>query len=90
MSREPNVSVPVLVVRLTPVPPDPVTDVFAKLSVALEVLTEMPMPVAFVMVVEPVLKLPPTVVRLIPVVALLVELMAVKVPLRVPVERLSA
>ena len=73
MSRSPNVIVPVFVRRLTPVPPDPVTDVFAKLSARLEVLTLMPIPVGLVTVVEPVVKLPPTVVRLIPVVALFVE-----------------
>ena len=81
---------PVFVVRLMPVPPEPVTDVLAKLSVALEVFTLMPMPVEFVTVVEPLVKLPATLVRLIPVVALFVEEMLAKVPVRVPVERFSA
>ena len=82
--------VPVFVVRLTPVPPEPVTDVLAKFNVPLEVLTLMPMPVGLVMVVEPVVKLPATVVKLIPVVALLVAEMLPKVPLRVPLVRFSA
>ena len=81
---------PVFVVRLTPVPPDPVIDVLAKLSAALDVLTPIPIPVGFVMVVEPEVKLPATVVRLIPVVALLVELILPKVPLRVPLVSESA
>src|SRR5689334_8303651 len=87
MSRSPNVIVPVLVVRLTPVPPEPVTDVLAKLNVRLDVLTLIPAPVGFVTVVEPVLKLPPTLVRLRPVVALFVEERLPNVPLRVPVVR---
>jgi len=76
---------PVFVVRLTPVPPDPVTEVLAKPSVRLDVLTLIPIPVEFETVVEPVVKLPPTLVRLIPVVALVAEEMLAKVPLRVPV-----
>ena len=72
------------------VPPDPVAEVLAKLSVALEVLTPIPIPVGFVIVVEPVVKLPPTDVRLMPVVALFVEEMLAKVPFKVPVERFSA
>jgi hypothetical protein len=57
----------VFVVRLTPVPPDPVTDVLAKPNVPLEVFTLMPMPVEFEIVVEPLDRIPPTVVRLMPV-----------------------
>ena len=88
--RAPNVIAPLFVVRLIPVLPDPVTDVAAKLSVALPPPTLIPMPVEFVTVVEPVVKLPPTLVRLIPVVALSVAEMLPKLPFRVPVERFSA
>src|SRR5262245_47053229 len=87
MSRLPNVIAPVFVVRLTPVPPDPDTEVLAKFNVALEVFTLRPIPVGFVTVVEPLLKLPATVVRLRPVVALFVEVRLPKEPLRVPVVR---
>src|SRR6185369_7920589 len=69
----PNVIAPVFVVKLIPVPPEPVTDVAAKLNERLEPLTLMPMPVEFVTVVEPVDKLPATPDRLRPVVALSVE-----------------
>jgi len=88
--REPKVIAPVFVVRLTPVPPEPVTEVLAKPSVALEVFALMPMPVGFVIVVEPVLKLPPTLVKLIPVVALFVDEMLRNVAASVPVVRFSA
>ena len=47
----------------------------------------MPMPVGFVIVVEPLVRLPATVVRLRPVVALFVEERLPNVPLRVPVVR---
>src|SRR5689334_7227133 len=90
MVRAPKVAVPVFVVRLIPVPPEPVTDVAAKLKLAAEPLTLIPMPVEFVTVVEPVVKLPPTPLRLIPVVALFVEEMLAKLPFRVPVVRFSA
>lgn len=90
MVRAPKVIAPVFVVRLIPVLPEPVTDVAAKFSAELPPLTLMPMPVEFVTVVEPVLKLPPTLLRLIPVVALFVDEMLPKVPFRVPVERFSA
>src|ERR1041385_3495803 len=89
MSRLPNVMAPVFVVRLTPVPPDPVTEVLAKPSVRLDVLTLIPIPVEFVTVVEPVVKLPPTLVRLRPVVALLAEDKLPNEPLRVPVVRFN-
>ena len=85
----PKVTAPVFVVRLIPVPPEPVTDVAAKLSARLEVFTLIPMPVGFVIVVDPVVKLPATVVRLRPVVALFVEERLPNDPLRVPVERFS-
>lgn len=88
--RAPNVIAPLFVVRLIPVPPELVTEVAAKLSAAPEPLTLMPIPVGFVTVVEPVVKLPPTPLRLIPVVALLVDEMLPKLPLRVPVVRFSA
>lgn len=88
--RAPKVIAPVFVVRLIPVLPDPVTDVAAKLSAALEAFTLIPMPVEFVTVVEPVVKLPPTPLRLIPVVALFVDEMLAKLPFRVPVVRFSA
>ena len=87
--RAPKVIAPVFVVRLIAVPPEPVTDVAAKPSVRLDVLTLMPIPVEFVTVVEPVVKLPATVVRLSPVVALFVEDRLPNEPLRVPVERFS-
>src|SRR6185369_6081490 len=89
MVSEPNVIAPVFVVRLIPVPPDPVTDVTAKPNGRLEVLTLMPMPVGLVIVVEPVVKLPPTLVKLSPVVALLVEERLPNVPFSVPVVRFS-
>jgi len=63
---------PLLVSRLTPVPPEPVEVVLPKFSVALEVLTPMPMPIEFVIVVVGLVRLPATPVRLMPVVPLLV------------------
>src|SRR6185369_4905703 len=90
MSRSAKVIVPVFDVRLTPVPPDVVTDVLAKFNVALELPTLMPIPVEPLMVVDPVVKLPATPLRLIPVVALLADEMLAKLPLRVPVVRFSA
>ena len=90
MVKAPKVIAPVFVVRLIPVSPEPVTDVAAKLSVALPPFTLMPIPVEFVTVVEPVVKLPPTPLRLIPVVPLFVEVMLAKEPFRVPVVRFSA
>ena len=81
---------PVLVVRLMPVPPDAVADTFPKLNAALEVLTLMPIPVGLVIVVPPTLKLPATLVKLIPVVALFVEEMLRNVAARVPVVRFNA
>ena len=90
MSRMPNVIAPVFVVRLTAVPPDSVAAVLPKLSVALEVFTLMPIPVGLLIVVEPEVKLPPTLVRLMPVVALFVEEMLPKVAASVPVESDSA
>src|SRR5713226_7164603 len=91
-----KVIVPVLVVRLTPVPPDPVELVVAKSKAALDVSTLMPMPVGFVTVVEPLDILPAMPVKLMPVVLLLVDEMLVKAaveetgPVSVPVVRLSA
>lgn len=91
-----KVIVPVLVSRLIPVPPDPVELVAAKLKFALEVLMLRPMPVGFVMVVEPLDILPATLVKLIPVVELFVDDMLPKAavdetgPLSVPVVRLRA
>ena len=87
MVRAPNVIAPLFVVRLIPVPPEPVTDVAAKLSPRLELATLMPMPVGFVIVVDPVVKLPSTLVKLRPVVALFVEERLPNEPLRVPVVR---
>ena len=81
---------PVFVVRLTPVPPDAVADTFPKLNAALEVLTLIPMPVGLVIVVPPTLKLPPTLVKLMPVVALFVDEMLKNVAARVPVVRFRA
>ena len=63
----PNVIAPLFVRRLIPVSADPVTEVAAKPSVALELLTLMPIPVGFVIVVEPVVKLPATFHKLMPV-----------------------
>ena len=88
--RAPKVVAPLFEVRLIPVPPEPVTDVAAKLSARLELATEMPIPVELVTVVDPVVSDPPTAERLIPVVALSVDEMLAKEPLRVPVERFSA
>ena len=85
--RAPKVIAPLFVVRLIPVPPEPVTDVPEKLSARPEEPTLMPMPVEFVTVVEPVVKLPPTPDRLRPVVALLFEERLPNEPLRVPVVR---
>ena len=90
MSRSANVIAPVFVVRLTPVPPEAVADTFPKFNAALDVFTLIPMPVGFVVVVEPVLKLPPTLVRLRPVVALFVDEMLRNVAASVPVVRFSA
>ena len=78
------------VVRLTPVPPAPDTDVLAKLKLPAEVFKLMPIPVEFVTVVKPLVVEPPTLVRLIPVVALLADEILAKVPLRVPVVRFRA
>ena len=75
---------PVLVNKLTPVPPDVVTEVFAKLSAAEDVPTLIPIPVEPLTVVEPVVKLPATLDRLIPVVPLLAEEMLAMVAVPVP------
>src|SRR5436190_976526 len=91
-----NVIVPVLVVRLTPVPPEPVELVGPKLRAALDVATLMPMPVAFDTVVEPLDMLPLTLVRWTPVALLFVDDMLVKAavkatgPLSIPVVRFNA
>jgi hypothetical protein len=92
MFREPKLIVPPFEVRLTPVPPEVVTDVLAKFNVPLELPTLMPIPVEPLMVVEPVVKLLPATrpVRLIPVVVLLLDEMLPKLAFRVPVERFSA
>ena len=90
MLSKPKVIVPVLVVRLTPVPPELLAFVLPKLSEPLEVLTVNPIPVGFVMVVEGLVKLPATLVRLMPVVALLVEEMLTNVAASVPLVRLRA
>src|SRR6185369_9982426 len=73
MSRVPNVIVPELVVRLTPVPPEAVEVVAPKSNAPLEVLTLIPIPPGLVMLVEPLDILPATVVRVTPVVELLVD-----------------
>ena len=78
------------VVRLTPVPPEVVTDVLAKLNAALEAFTLMPIPAEPLIVVEPVVKLPPTPLKLIPVVPLVADEMLPKLPFKVPVVRFSA
>ena len=85
--RLPNVMVPSLFTRLTPVPPDVDTEVFAKFRLAAELLTSIPIPLEPVTVVEPVVKLPATPDRKRPVVALPAEEMLANVPLRVPVVR---
>src|SRR6185369_879381 len=87
MSRSANVIAPVLVVRLTLVPPDNVAATFPKFNAALDVFTLIPMPVGLVIVVEGVVRLPATVVRLRPVVALFVDERLPNVPLRVPFVR---
>ena len=80
----------VLSTRLMPVLPDVVTEVFAKFKLAVDVSTLIPIPVGLDTVVEPVVKLPATPDRLIPVVALLAEEMLAIVALRVPVVRFRA
>src|SRR5207253_7571862 len=90
MLRAPKVIAPVLVVRLIPVPPDRVEDVLPKLRVALEVFTLKPIPAGFVMVVEGFVRLPATLVRLMPVEVLAVDEMLSNVAARVPVVRFSA
>src|ERR1044072_8410240 len=92
MARSPKVIVPGVEVRLTPVPPEVVTDVPAKFNVPLELPTLMPIPVEPLMVVEPVVKLLPATrpVKLIPVVPLPLDEILPKLALRVPVERFSA
>jgi len=85
--RVPKVIAPVFVVKLTPVPPDAVADTVPKLNGALDVFTLMPMPVGLVIVVVGVVRLPATVVRLRPVVALFVEERLPNVLLRVPFVR---
>ena len=74
--------------RLTPVPPDVDTEVFAKFRFAADEPTSIPIPPEPLTVVEPLVKLPPTPDRKRPVVALLAEEMLANVPLRVPVVRL--
>src|SRR5712671_6218087 len=90
----PKLIVPVLPVPLppksTPVFPEAFTVVFPKLSVALDVLTLMPLPVGLVMVLVGEVRVPATPVRLMPLVALSVDDMLMKVAARVPVVRLSA
>ena len=86
----PNVIVPVLVSRLTPVPPEPDEVVSPKLSAALEVLTLIPIPVGLLMAVAAVARLPATLVRLMPVVLLLVDTMKPNVAASVPFVRLRA
>ena len=81
---------PVFDVRLTPVPPDPVTLVLARFTERLELPMLMPIPAGLLMVVEPLVKLPPIEVKVIPVVALVVEEILANVPFKVPVERFSA
>lgn len=81
---------PVLVRRFTPVPPDRLEVELPKLSDALDVMTLMPMPVGFVTVVVGLVRLPATLVRLTPVVALLADEMPPNVAANVPVVRLRA
>ena len=81
---------PVFVVRLIAVPPEPVTDVLAKLNAPLEVFTLMPIPVGLVMVVEPLVKIPATLVKIaLPVVALLWNRYLQCSPSSVPVVRVQ-
>lgn len=89
--REPKVIAPVFVVRLIPVAPELVTDVFAKSSAALEVFTVMPMPVGLLIVVKPLVNPPPTLVRLIPVAPFVEEMLPKDAAgVRFPVVRFSA
>ena len=88
--RLPKVIGPVLVVKLTPVLVELVTDVLAKLNAPLEVFTLMPIPVGLEIVVEPVVKVPAIDVKLIAFPALLVDEMLAMFAVRVPLERLSA
>ena len=81
---------PLLFCRLTPVLPEALAVVLPKLSVALEKLTLMPIPVGSVIVVVGVVRLPPTLARLTPVVALVFDEILPKLAARVPVARSSA
>src|SRR5436190_5560645 len=90
MFSDPKVIVPVLVVRLTPVLPEPLAFVLPKLSEPLDVLTEMPVPVGFVIVVVGLVRFPATLVRLMPVVVLFVDEILTKVAASVPLLRLRA
>src|ERR1043165_2328921 len=90
MLNEPNVVAPVLFVRFTPVLPELLAFVLPKFNEAFELLTVKPLPVGFVIVVVGLVKVPATLVRLIPVVALFVDEMLPKVAASVPLVRLSA
>src|ERR1043166_3842855 len=81
---------PVLVSRLTPAPPDNVEVVLPKFRTAVDVPTLMATPVAFVIVVVGLLRLPATPVKLMPVVALLVDEILPKVAVSAPVVRFRA
>ena len=92
MVSDENCSVLAKPVLDRPAPPEPVREVVPKLKVpALAVLTTIPCAAGLVMVVPPVLvRLPVTLLRLIPAAALLVEEILVKVAANAPVVRLSA
>ena len=90
MLKEPNVIAPVFVVRLTPVLPELLAFVLPKFSEPLEVLTVIALPVGLVIVVVGLVRLPATLVRLMPVVVLFNEEILPKVAASVPLVRLRA
>ena len=81
---------PLLFSRLTPVLPEALDVVLPKLSVALDEPTLTPIPVGSVIVVVGDVRLPATLLRLTPVVALVFDEMPPKVAARVPLVRLRA
>src|SRR6185503_16054133 len=90
MFNEPNVIVPVLVVRLTPVAPEPLGFVLTKLSDPLDVLTVIALPVGLVIVVVGLVRFSATLLRLMPVSVLFVDEILPNVAASWPLVRLSA
>ena len=78
-----------LLLRMTPAPPDEDEEVLPKLKAALEFETLIPAPVELETDVELVIREPPTLARVMPV-APLVEVIPLMFAAIVPVVRLSA